>query len=164
MPEKLKRKRHHKGPRRQRGRAVTQGLPIKRPLPIGPGASRRFLIGGHAITAHSLRPLPLCTSARAPAIPRRMRRRIPGSQPLRYCAVSSEGKDRPWKHRWAGAATPTQRNTTRPQEPPRRASDVVYGSNLYAKDNPRWVISNATETPKVPESAFWLLSPVSGPW
>jgi hypothetical protein len=41
---------------------------------------------------------------------------------------------------------------------------VFYGSNLYRKDNPRWVISNATETPKVPESAFWLLSPVSGPW
>jgi hypothetical protein len=40
---------------------------------------------------------------------------------------------------------------------------VFYGSNLYRKDNPRWVISNATETPKVPEAAFWLLSPVSWP-
>jgi hypothetical protein len=26
---------------------------------------------------------------------------------------------------------------------------VFYGSNLYRKDNPRWAISNATETPKV---------------
>jgi hypothetical protein len=86
----------------------------------------------------------------------------PGPQALRYCAVGSEGKDRPWKYRWAGAATPTQQNTTRPQEPPRRASDVFYGSNLYRKDNPRWVIGNATETPKVPEAAYWLLSPVSG--
>ena len=41
---------------------------------------------------------------------------------------------------------------------------MFYGSNLHRKDNPRWVISNATETPKVPASAFWLLSPVSGPW
>jgi hypothetical protein len=41
---------------------------------------------------------------------------------------------------------------------------VFYGSNLYRKDNPRWVIGNATETPKVPEAAYWLLSPVSGGW
>jgi hypothetical protein len=41
---------------------------------------------------------------------------------------------------------------------------VFYGSNLYRKDNPRWVISNATETPKVPGAAFRLLSPVGGPW
>jgi hypothetical protein len=26
---------------------------------------------------------------------------------------------------------------------------VFYGSNLYRKDNPRWAISNAAETPKV---------------
>jgi len=41
---------------------------------------------------------------------------------------------------------------------------VFYGSNLYRKDNPRWVISNATETPQVPGAAFLLHSPVSGPW
>jgi hypothetical protein len=41
---------------------------------------------------------------------------------------------------------------------------VFYGSNLYRKDNPRCAISNATETPKVPDSAFHLLSPVTGPW
>ena len=41
---------------------------------------------------------------------------------------------------------------------------MFYGSNLYRKDNPRWVIGNATETPKVPEAAYWLLSPVSGSW
>ena len=41
---------------------------------------------------------------------------------------------------------------------------MFYGSNLYRKDNPRWVISNATETPKVPDAAFRLLSPVGDPW
>jgi hypothetical protein len=41
---------------------------------------------------------------------------------------------------------------------------VLYGSNLYRKDNPRWGISNATETPKVPDAAFRLISPVGDPW
>ena len=41
---------------------------------------------------------------------------------------------------------------------------MFYGSNLYRKDNPRWVISNATETPQVPDTALRLLSPGSGPW
>jgi len=40
---------------------------------------------------------------------------------------------------------------------------VFYGSNPYRKDNPRWVISNATATPKVPDSALRLLPTVSGP-
>ncbi len=40
---------------------------------------------------------------------------------------------------------------------------MFYGSNLSRKDNPRWVSSNATETPKVPEAAFRLL-PVADPW
>src|SRR6201996_327098 len=92
-----------------------------------------------------------------------MRRPVPGSRSAPHCAVN-ESPHQPWKHRWAGAATPTQRNTTRPQEPPRRASDVFYGSNLYRKDNPRWVISNATETPQVPDAALRLLSPGSGSW
>src|ERR1700761_3698331 len=38
-------------------------------------------------------------------------------------------------------------NITRPQEQPRRARDVFYGSNLFRKDNPQRVISNAAETP-----------------
>jgi hypothetical protein len=41
---------------------------------------------------------------------------------------------------------------------------VFYGSNLSGKDNPRWVISNATETPKAPDSDLRLLSPIGGPW
>ena len=41
---------------------------------------------------------------------------------------------------------------------------MFYGSNLYRKDNPRWDISNATETRKVPGAAFWLPPPVAEPW
>jgi hypothetical protein len=41
---------------------------------------------------------------------------------------------------------------------------VFYGSNLSRKDNPRWVISNATETPDVPDAALRLLSPAASPW
>ena len=41
---------------------------------------------------------------------------------------------------------------------------MFYGSNPYRKDNPRWAISNATETPQVPEAAFQLLSPVTESW
>jgi hypothetical protein len=41
---------------------------------------------------------------------------------------------------------------------------VFYGSNLSRKDNPRWVIGNATETPSVPDAALRLLTPASGSW
>ena len=39
---------------------------------------------------------------------------------------------------------------------------MFNGSNLSGKDNPRWVISNATETTKVPDAALGLLSPAGG--
>ena len=41
---------------------------------------------------------------------------------------------------------------------------MSYGSNLYRKDNPRWTISNATETPKVPDARFLLLPGVNCRW
>ena len=41
---------------------------------------------------------------------------------------------------------------------------MFYGSNLYRKDNPRWVTSNATVTRKVPDSDLRLLSPIGGSW
>ena len=69
-----------------------------------------------------------------------------GPAPRRW--PNPRGKHKTWKYRWAGAATPTQRSTTRPHKPPGRASDVFYGSNLYRKDNPRWAISNVTEPPR----------------
>ena len=44
----------------------------------------------------------------------------------------------PQTRRWAGAATPTQRNTTHAQDRARRASDVINISNFRSEDNPRW--------------------------
>jgi hypothetical protein len=42
---------------------------------------------------------------------------------------------------------------------------VFYGSNPFRKDNPQRAISNAAETPKVPEAAFQvLLPPLGGAW
>ncbi len=41
---------------------------------------------------------------------------------------------------------------------------MFYGSNLHRKDNPRWVISNATEAPKVPGAAFRVLPAAADPW
>jgi hypothetical protein len=58
------------------------------------------------------------------------------------------------KYCWAGAATPTQPNTNRPQEQPRRADDVFNGTNMLRKDNPRWPISNALETKTVPDAVL----------
>jgi hypothetical protein len=90
----------------------------------------RRLRGGAAISLHRLHPLPLCASVR----PWRQ------SQPQLHCGI-------PQKHRWAGAATPTQRIATRrTQIPPGKASDMINGTNLLGKDNPRWPNGNATET------------------
>jgi hypothetical protein len=41
---------------------------------------------------------------------------------------------------------------------------VFYGSNPHRKDNPHWIISNATETPKVPDAASRLVPPVGDTW
>ena len=120
------------------------------PRSLATWASRESAIelGGPAIPP---RPLPLCENARAPARhPRQGRLGSRKTASLRHCKI-------PWKHRWAGAATPTQRNTIRPQEPPRRASDVINGTNLLAKDNPRWPIGNAAETMKVADAVLPVL-------
>jgi hypothetical protein len=88
-----------------------------------------------------------------------MRRQLSGSGRAPHCRARDEDNN-PWKYRWAGAATPAQQNTTRTQEPPRRASDVSYGSNPYRKDNPTTAISNAVETLQVPVAvicAAWLI-------
>ena len=41
---------------------------------------------------------------------------------------------------------------------------MFYGSNLYRKDNPRWAISNATETPEVPGAGPGLLAAAAFIW
>ena len=50
----------------------------------------------------------------------------------------------PRTRRWAGAATPTQRNTTQAQERARRASDVANISNFTSKNNPPWLLAEPT--------------------
>jgi len=67
-----------------------------------------------------LRQLPLCASTRAPTAQRKPGYRIPARRLAPRC-LAGRSKHEPWKRRWAGAATPTQQSTTRPQEPPRRA-------------------------------------------
>jgi hypothetical protein len=47
----------------------------------------------------------------------------------------------PRTRRWAGAATPTQRNTTQAQERARRASDAANISNFTSKNNPPWPLA-----------------------
>jgi hypothetical protein len=41
---------------------------------------------------------------------------------------------------------------------------MLYGSNLFRKDNPRWGISNAAETAKVPYAAADLLAVTASDW
>lgn len=109
------------------------------------------------------RPLPLCRSGPSPdRHPTRKRRGPPN--PVIGCQV-------PHKHRWASAATPTQRNTIHPQEPPRKASDVINGTSMLGKHNPRWPIGNAAETilfpraglpaprgPSLPKAGTWTIA------
>ena len=89
--------------------------------------------GGAAISPfspHTPRPLPLCRSQRTVAQrPRQPSPRAGTSAAIR-CAI-------PRTHRWAGAATPTQRNTTQALERARRASDMINISNSTAKTTPR---------------------------
>src|ERR1700761_2680819 len=101
-----------------------------------------------------------------PAAQRRMNRNLPGPPPAPCCAagLAREERHKPWKYRWAGAATPTQRSTTRPHKPPGRASDVFYGSNLYRKDNPRWAISNVTESSRAPSDLIRFAGGICVAW
>jgi hypothetical protein len=41
---------------------------------------------------------------------------------------------------------------------------VFYGSNPYRKDNPRWAIGNAMETPKAAVASYRLLPPAGRWW
>ena len=65
--------------------------------------------------------------------PRHQRQRS-GVPPAIHCGV-------PRTRRWAGAATPTQRNTTQAHERARRASDVANVSNFTSKNNPPWLLA-----------------------
>ena len=63
---------------------------------------------------------------------------------------------------WAGAATPTQRNTTPPQIPPRKDSAMFNATPVLGKDKTRWPIGNATET-KSHRGSFSRASPTGSP-
>jgi len=94
----------------------------------GPGAR------GEEGTAISLSPrkprsLPRCISARAVARHPRPTRKRSGIPAVIHCAI-------PRTHRWAGAATPTQRNTAQALDRAKRASDVINIINCTSKDNP----------------------------
>ena len=73
----------------------------------------------------------MCRSVRAAALHPRHQPQRSGIPAAIHCAI-------PRTHRWAGAATPTQRNTTQAQERARRASDAINVSNFTSKNNPRW--------------------------
>jgi hypothetical protein len=146
MHHEISRRKHPQATRRQRGRAVAQ-TGVTDPRSLTPRASRvsRRLRGGAAIATHRTRPLPLCARVRhMNAYQRRdplASRRQP--EPQIHCGI-------PQKHRWAGAATPTQRNAThRPQVSPGKASDMINGTNLLGKHNPQWPNGNTTETTNI---------------
>jgi hypothetical protein len=52
----------------------------------------------------------------------------------------------PGKHRWAGVAAPTQRNTTPALDRARRASDVINISNYAGEDNTLWLLTQPART------------------
>ena len=79
----------------------------------------------------SPRSLPLCRGEWAMAGHPRPMRRGSGLTTATRCVI-------PQTHRWAGAATPTQRNTTHAQDRARRASDVINVSNFVSEDNLSW--------------------------
>src|SRR5580698_6348730 len=58
----------------------------------------------------------------------------------------------PQTHRWAGAVTPTQRNTTHALDRARRASDVINISNFISEDNPQQASVHSVR-PSVPAEA-----------
>ena len=103
--------------------------------PAGPGHVRE---GRHC---HFRQP---ATTASASVVPKhadrgshpRKKPQRSGSRAAIRCAI-------PRTHRWAGAATPTQRNTTQALDRARRASDVINVSNLTSKNKPPWLLGDS---------------------
>ena len=105
MHHEMRRIRHPQATRRQRGRAVTQRVTDPRSLAKRASREPAILIRRHAITASSLRPLPLCASGRALSMPLRLRHHIPGSRLAPRCG--------------ANRGVPNPRNTAGPVLPHR---------------------------------------------
>ena len=83
-------------------------------------------------------PLPLCRSMRAVAPRPRQRPRRSGNRATVRCAI-------PRTYRWAGAATPTQRNTTQALDRARMASDMIKISNTTSENKPPWLLGEVSE-------------------
>ena len=98
---------------------------------MGPGHVRE---GRPAISISPQRPhpLPLCRSMRTVALhPRRQPHRS-GIRAAIRCAI-------PRTRRWAGAATPTQRDTNQALDRARTASYMIKINNPTSEDNPPWL-------------------------
>ena len=98
----------------------------------GPGHVRE---GRPAISISPQRPhpLPLCRSMRTVALhPRRQPHRS-GIRAAIRCAI-------PRTRRWAGAATPTQRDTNQALDRARTASDMIKINNSTSGNNPLWLL------------------------
>jgi hypothetical protein len=81
--------------------------------------------------SHPPRPAP---GARAPSAPSACPAGLP-----KYCGLP--------KYRWAGAATPTQRNITQASATTERSgNDMSNGTPVTGKGNPTWSFSNTPET------------------
>ena len=97
---------------------------------VGPGHVRE---GRPAISVSPRRPhpLPLCRSMRTVALHPRRQPHQSGIRAAIRCAV-------PRTRRWAGAATPTQRDTNQALDRARTASYMIKINNATSENNPPW--------------------------
>jgi hypothetical protein len=80
---------------------------------------------------------------RAVALHPRQHPQRPGFRAAIHCAI-------PRTYRWAGAATPTQRNTTRALDRAGRASDVIKISDLTSENKPPWLLVEPSVPTRMP--------------
>ena len=115
-----------------KARTGRPGAPQRRPGHVGRG--------GTAISVSPQRPhpLPLCRSMRTVALHPRQQPQRSGIRAAIRCAI-------PRTQRWAGAATPTQRNTSQAHERARRASDMINISNFTSENNPPWLPAETSQ-------------------
>lgn len=99
---------------------------------MGPGHVRE---GRPAISISPQRPhsLPLCRSMRTVALHPRRQPHQSGIRAAIRCAI-------PRTHRWAGAATPTQRDTNQALDRARTASYMIKINNATSENNPPWML------------------------
>jgi len=126
------------------GSTVTQeGLPTQTACHIRPRWATAFALSGPghvregrpaiSISPQRPHPLPLCRSMRTVALhPRRQPHRS-GIRAAIRCAI-------PRTRRWAGAATPTQRDTNQALDRARTASYMIKINNATSENKPPWML------------------------